>query len=138
MRGHRHHSRIGRANALTGRHSRPTCPSSWPPASQQRGFSSLPHDHAWPAHLFSGPNIRRLMARIGSRACQLPIPVIMSLLPRELPELYRYAKPYSLTVNFQSLHFYFSCMHSARMLRSTGKYNTDCPILSLNLSIVFE
>ena len=35
----------------------------------------------------------------------------------------------------QSLHFYFSCMHSARMLRSTGKYNTDCPILSWNLSI---
>ena len=56
MRGHRHHSRIGRANALTGRHARPSCPSSWPPASQQRGFSSLPHDHAWPAHLFSGPN----------------------------------------------------------------------------------
>ena len=55
MRGHRHHSRIGRANALTGRHARPSCPSSWPPASQHRGFSSLPHDHAWPAHLFSGP-----------------------------------------------------------------------------------
>ena len=27
-------------------------------------------------------------------------------------------------------------MHSARMLRSTGKYNTDCPILSCNLSTV--
>ena len=26
-------------------------------------------------------------------------------------------------------------MHSARMLRSTDKYNTDCPILSYNLSI---
>ena len=26
-------------------------------------------------------------------------------------------------------------MHSARMLRSTGKYNTDCPVLSCNLSI---
>ena len=51
---------------------------------------------------------------------------------RAIPELY--AKPYSLTVNFQSLHFYFSCMHSARMLRSTGKYNTDCAILSYNLS----
>ena len=25
-------------------------------------------------------------------------------------------------------------MHSARMLRSVGKYNTDCPILSWNLS----
>ena len=71
----------------------------------------------------------RQLTGIGSRACQLPIPVIMSLLPRELPELY--AKPYSLTVNFQSLHFYFSCMHSARMLRSTCKNNTDCPILSL-------
>ena len=56
MRGHRHHSRIGRANALTGRHARPSCPSSWPPASQQRGFSSLHQDHAWPAHLFSGPS----------------------------------------------------------------------------------
>ena len=33
MRGHRHHSRIGRANALTGRHARPACPSSGPPAS---------------------------------------------------------------------------------------------------------
>ena len=55
MRGHRHHSRIGRANALTGRHARPSCPSSWPPASQRRGFSSLHQDHAWPAHLFSGP-----------------------------------------------------------------------------------
>ena len=26
-------------------------------------------------------------------------------------------------------------MHSARMLRSTGKNNTDCPILSCNVSI---
>ena len=46
MRGHRHHSRIGRANALTGRHARPACPSSspssWPPASQRRGFSRFP------------------------------------------------------------------------------------------------
>ena len=48
--------------------------------------------------------------------------------PRETPELY--AKPYSLTVNFQSLHFYFSCMHSARMLRSVGKNNTDCTWVS--------
>ena len=29
-------------------------------------------------------------------------------------------------------------MHSARMLRSTGKYNTDCAILSCNLSIALE
>ena len=41
MKGHRHHSRTGRANALTGRHARLACPSSGPPASQQRGFSSL-------------------------------------------------------------------------------------------------
>ena len=27
-------------------------------------------------------------------------------------------------------------MHSARMLRPTGKYNTDCPVLSYNLSII--
>ena len=27
-------------------------------------------------------------------------------------------------------------MHSARMLRSVGKNNTDCPVLSCNLSIV--
>ena len=26
-------------------------------------------------------------------------------------------------------------MHSARMLRSVGKYNTDCAILSCNVSI---
>ena len=74
-----------------------------------------------------------IMAGIGSRACRLHVPARISVLPREIPELY--AKPYSLTVNFQSLHFYFSCMHSARMLRSTGKYNTDCPVLSCNLSI---
>ena len=30
MRGHRHHSRIGRAKALTGRHARLACPSSGP------------------------------------------------------------------------------------------------------------
>ena len=41
MRGHRHHSRIGRANALTGRHARPACPSSGPPAS--------PAAASWPA-----------------------------------------------------------------------------------------
>ena len=41
MRGHRHHSRIGRANALTGRHARPACPSSAPPAS--------PAAASWPA-----------------------------------------------------------------------------------------
>ena len=33
MRGHRHHSRIGLAKALTGRHAHPACPSSGPPAS---------------------------------------------------------------------------------------------------------
>ena len=74
------------------------------------------------------------MAGIGSRACRLHVPARKSRLPRELPELY--AKPYSLTVNFQSLHFYFSCMHSARMLRSTSKNITDCAILSWNLSIL--
>ena len=36
MRGHRHHSRIGRANALTGRHARPACPSSGPPAAASK------------------------------------------------------------------------------------------------------
>ena len=50
-------------------------------------------------------------------------------------QLYSNPYRYSITVHFQSLHFYFSCMHSARMLRSTGKYNTDSPILSLNLCI---
>ena len=74
-----------------------------------------------------------IMAGIGSRACRLHVPARISRLPQEIPELY--AKPYSLTVNFQSLHFYFSCMHSARMLRSVGKYNTDCAILSCNVSI---
>ena len=73
------------------------------------------------------------MTGIGSRACRLHVPAIISRLPREIPELY--AKPYSLTVNFQSLHFYFSCMQSARMLRSVGKNNNDCAILSCNLSI---
>ena len=75
-----------------------------------------------------------IMAGIGSKACWLQVPAIMSYRPREIPELY--AKPYSLTVNVQSLHFYFSCMHSARMLRSVGKNNTDCPVLSCNLSIL--
>ena len=72
-------------------------------------------------------------AGIGSRACRLHVPAFLLGWPREIPELY--AKPYSLTVNLQSLHFYFSCMHSARMLRSVGKYNTDCAILSCNVSI---
>ena len=29
-------------------------------------------------------------------------------------------------------------MHSARMLRSVGKYNTDCAILSWNLSLYYH
>ena len=37
---------------------------------------------------------------------------------------------------FPVTSFYFSCMHSARMLRSVGKNNTDCPILSCNVSIL--
>eukprot|EP01048_Picozoa_sp_COSAG05_P014603 COSAG05_NODE_1671_length_4303_cov_2.550666_6_plen_62_part_00 len=41
------------------------------------------------------------MAGIDSQACQLHVPALMWLLPRELPELY--AKPYSLTVNLQTL-----------------------------------
>ena len=44
MRGHRHHSRIGRANALTGRHARPACPSSGPPASQPAAGGQLRQD----------------------------------------------------------------------------------------------
>ena len=82
---------------------------------------------------FPGAVTTCMNAGIGSRACRLHVPARILVLPREIPELY--AKPYSLTVNFQSLHFYFSCMHSARMLRSTGKYNTDCAILSCNVSI---
>ena len=40
---------------------------------------------------------------------------------------------------FQVTSFYFSCMHSARMLRSVGKNNNDCAISlmqSCNLSII--
>ena len=57
MRGHRHHSRIGRAKALTGRHARPGCTSSGHRQAQWRGFSNLHQNHAWPAHLFSWPTV---------------------------------------------------------------------------------
>ena len=43
---------------------------------------------------------------------------------------------HAATVIFQSLQFYFSCMHSARMLRSTGKNNIDCAIATAHGCII--